>query len=379
MSRNSFDFPGAVALVDDNALPTKSWVQVFQRWQTIIQSLQESGTTARRPTNLLWIGRRYFDTTLGTPVWLQSVKPSVWVTYGGGGGATPPAGADTQIQFNDAGAFGASASFTWAKTTNVLTLGSAATPALVTTPVGAANTSGVNLTIKTGAGTGTGSGAVLNLNSGLAGATGAGGLINITSGAGGATSGAGGAIAVTAGNSTAGNSTGGAINITAGSSTGTGQGASANVIGGVGGTAAGSIGGGGAACIGGNAGVGSGGDGGAAGLFSGNADGAGQGGTIQISAGSAGVGAGQGGNIQLTPGVAGDPSGFAGHTYLSQLSPLATTAKGGFVVLNTCAGVPTGVVGGAIANTDAPIIYDTTNHKLWIYTQGVGWKGVVLA
>jgi len=41
-------------------------------------------------------------------------------TLTGGGGT--PGGADTQIQFNDAGAFGGDADFTWNKTTNVLTL-----------------------------------------------------------------------------------------------------------------------------------------------------------------------------------------------------------------------------------------------------------------
>jgi hypothetical protein len=38
---------------------------------------------------------------------------------GGGGGGTP-GGSDTQVQFNDAGAFGGDADLTWNKTTNVL-------------------------------------------------------------------------------------------------------------------------------------------------------------------------------------------------------------------------------------------------------------------
>jgi len=38
------------------------------------------------------------------------------------GGAGTPAGADTQIQFNDAGAFGGDADFIWNKTTNLLTI-----------------------------------------------------------------------------------------------------------------------------------------------------------------------------------------------------------------------------------------------------------------
>ncbi len=41
----------------------------------------------------------------------------------GGGGGGSVAGLDTQIQFNDLGAFGADADFTWNKTTNVLSVG----------------------------------------------------------------------------------------------------------------------------------------------------------------------------------------------------------------------------------------------------------------
>ena len=42
-------------------------------------SVQESGTTTNRPTKNLFVGRPYFDTTLGKPVWLKSASPSVWV------------------------------------------------------------------------------------------------------------------------------------------------------------------------------------------------------------------------------------------------------------------------------------------------------------
>lgn len=42
---------------------------------------------------------------------------------GSGGAATTPGGSDTQVQFNDAGAFGGDAELTYNKTTNVFTLG----------------------------------------------------------------------------------------------------------------------------------------------------------------------------------------------------------------------------------------------------------------
>lgn len=57
----------------------RTWAQWFSRVHTIVTSLQQSGATADRPTSVLWLGRRYFDTTLGIPVWVQSVKPTVWV------------------------------------------------------------------------------------------------------------------------------------------------------------------------------------------------------------------------------------------------------------------------------------------------------------
>jgi hypothetical protein len=75
---SGFDFPDGTPLVDDNKRPTLVWTQVFTRWHRIILSVQQSGTTAQRPDTLLWLGRRYFDTDLGIPVWVQSVGPVVW-------------------------------------------------------------------------------------------------------------------------------------------------------------------------------------------------------------------------------------------------------------------------------------------------------------
>lgn len=53
-----------------------------------------------------------------------------------GGGSGSPAGSDTQVQFNDAGSFGADADLTYNKTTNALTVGG-----LVHTPIVQAHTS----------------------------------------------------------------------------------------------------------------------------------------------------------------------------------------------------------------------------------------------
>lgn len=63
------------------------------------------------------------------------------------GGSGSPAGSDTQVQFNDGGAFGADADLTYNKTTNVLTVGG-----LVHTPVVQAHTSAGLLIEATGGG-----------------------------------------------------------------------------------------------------------------------------------------------------------------------------------------------------------------------------------
>ena len=55
---------------------------------------------------------------------------------------------------------------------------------------------------------------------------------------------------------------------------------------------------------------------------------------------------------------------------------LATSATDGFMYIPTCAGTPTGTPTNHVTGT-LPMIYDTTNHKFWMYD--AGWKGVVLS
>lgn len=55
------------------------WLAWFNSVYITCFSTQESGVTANRPTTNLWIGRRYFDTSLGKPVYLKSTGPNVWV------------------------------------------------------------------------------------------------------------------------------------------------------------------------------------------------------------------------------------------------------------------------------------------------------------
>lgn len=56
-----------------------SWYTWFQQVYTICFAAQQSGTTAQRPDKLIWIGRRYFDSDLGKPVFVKSANPVVWV------------------------------------------------------------------------------------------------------------------------------------------------------------------------------------------------------------------------------------------------------------------------------------------------------------
>lgn len=79
MARNLFDLPDNGAMVDDRAMVTTGWLQWFSRVHNAVLSLYGSTVTADRPTAVLWVGRMHFDTTLGHPIWVQSVRPTVWV------------------------------------------------------------------------------------------------------------------------------------------------------------------------------------------------------------------------------------------------------------------------------------------------------------
>jgi len=74
----SFTNPDGVIISNDGAatVPFAVWIS---RVNTIVNAVQNSGTTAQRPVTGLWIGRQFFDTTLGIPIWVQSVGPVVWV------------------------------------------------------------------------------------------------------------------------------------------------------------------------------------------------------------------------------------------------------------------------------------------------------------
>lgn len=78
MASNQFDYPADFDLVDQNKKLTVPWGQWVSFVQQTVLSMRQSGVTANRPTSVLWIGRFYYDTTLNKPVWVSSVKPTVW-------------------------------------------------------------------------------------------------------------------------------------------------------------------------------------------------------------------------------------------------------------------------------------------------------------
>ena len=72
-----------VDMADANGMPiavNTGWTNFFSASYNILFALTQSGTTAQRPTKLLWAGRTYFDTTLGIPVWYRFTG---WVNSSG--------------------------------------------------------------------------------------------------------------------------------------------------------------------------------------------------------------------------------------------------------------------------------------------------------
>lgn len=63
--------------------PWAGWLSIVQQ---ILQATSSSGPISQRPTKALYVGQFWFDTTLGLPVYAQSLNPTVWVPATPGGG-----------------------------------------------------------------------------------------------------------------------------------------------------------------------------------------------------------------------------------------------------------------------------------------------------
>ena len=101
------------------------------------------GLVATRVANTSFAGLRYDATAnawqISTSVAANGAPISAYANISGGGAGTV-AGANTQIQFNDSSAFGATANLTFDKTTNRLTLIGHQALANVATPANVSNT-----------------------------------------------------------------------------------------------------------------------------------------------------------------------------------------------------------------------------------------------
>jgi hypothetical protein len=69
--------PFSSPITESNGSLSRSWTE----WLTKLWAQQnpKHGTTAQRPTVGINIGDPYLDETLGKPIWLKSVVPTVWI------------------------------------------------------------------------------------------------------------------------------------------------------------------------------------------------------------------------------------------------------------------------------------------------------------
>jgi hypothetical protein len=63
--------PPQGAVVNRDGTATPGWSPFFSAIFALLTAMTQSGTTAQRPTTLLWTGRMYYDTTLGLPIFYQ--------------------------------------------------------------------------------------------------------------------------------------------------------------------------------------------------------------------------------------------------------------------------------------------------------------------
>ena len=66
----------------------------------------------------------------------------------------------------------------------------------------------------------------------------------------------------------------------------------------------------------------------------------------------------------------------SGNSVVIGTSALSLTATSGHLHIPTCAGQPTGAP--SVWGSSVPLVFDTVNNKLWIYTSG-SWKGTTVA
>ena len=79
--------PTSAQIVDKTGLLVPIYQAFLASLYNWLSPVGQSGTTAQRPVpgpnTFMYIGRSYFDTTLGLPIWVKSLNPTVWVNGAG--------------------------------------------------------------------------------------------------------------------------------------------------------------------------------------------------------------------------------------------------------------------------------------------------------
>jgi hypothetical protein len=74
----------------DGTILAQPWVSYWQALHNAAKPLGANGATSARPIHnpsaglTLYVGQQYFDATLGYPVFVKSLNPTVWVNGAGG-------------------------------------------------------------------------------------------------------------------------------------------------------------------------------------------------------------------------------------------------------------------------------------------------------
>ena len=294
------------------------------------------------------------------------------ITGAGGGGGAVPGGANTDVQFNDNGAFGGNSGFTYDITTllavqltNASTVANGGDINLRSGDGGSTSGGGGRIDILGGVGVGAHPGGVVNIQGGNGGDTGSGADVGLAGGFGGATAGNGGAINIVSGDA-GGAGDGGVIQITGGLGT-AGTGGNITILGGdgdnddggnvslTGGRAGGAGTGGNAGVFAGDGGSGGTGDGGRADLFAGNGSStSGSGGAVNIQSGNA-LTLGAGGAITIVGGTAVGGGNDVGGAISITAGNSTGNIPGAGVTINAGAGTGAVSSGGNVSVNAGPM------------------------
>jgi hypothetical protein len=72
--------PNQTAMQNQDGIIDPAWKAYFTQLFFVASCYQQSGITAKRPTKALYVGRTYFDSTLGKPIWYNG---TIWVKSDG--------------------------------------------------------------------------------------------------------------------------------------------------------------------------------------------------------------------------------------------------------------------------------------------------------